>query len=263
MKAQVYDMAGKKAEEVTLPKLFSTPYRPDVIRKVVLVQQANKRQPYGADPLAGKRTSAHYHGSRHYRFTMMNKETSRMPRIHGKSAGRYSMVARFAPHAVKGRRAHPPKAEKIWARDINEKERQLAIKSALAASANMEIVAKRGHFAETAPIIFTDDFENAAKTKDVIATLSKVIPKELERCSKKTVRAGKGKARGRKYKRKKGPLIISGSNCKMLKAARNIAGIDAVSAANVNVELLAPGTDAGRMVIFTKSALKKLDEKFA
>ena len=263
MKSQVFDKAGNKAGETELPAVFSTPYRPDVIRRAVLVQQSNARQRYGSDPLAGKRTSAHYHGSRHYRFSMMNKETSRMPRIHGKSAGMYAMRARFAPHAVKGRRAHPPKAEKIWARGINEKEKRLAIKSALAAGARLEIVMQRGHKSDFAPIIVTDDFENLAKTKDVLALLAKIIPKELERCSKKKVRAGKGKARGRKYRRKTGPLVIAGANCKVLKAARNIQGVDAVSATNINAELLAPGTEAGRMLIITKSGLKKLDERFS
>jgi large subunit ribosomal protein L4e len=263
MKAHVYDVAGNRKEEISLPAVFSTPYRPDVIRRAVLVQQSKSRQRYGSDPLAGKRTSAHYHGSRHYRFSMMNKETSRMPRIHGKGAGVYAFRARFAPHAVKGRRAHPPKSEKIWARDINQKEKVLAIKSALAATTRMELVTGRGHITEISPIILTDDFENVAKTKEIVATLAKIIPKELERCQKKKIRAGKGKTRGRKYRKKKGPLIISGGNCKMLKAARNVSGIDAVSAANLNIELLAPGTEAGRILVMTQSAVRKIGEKFA
>ncbi len=262
MKANVFDSTGKKAGEVALPSVFSTPYRPDVIRRAVLVQQANGRQRYGSDPLAGKRTSAHYHGSRHYRFTMMNKEMSRIPRIHGKSAGAYAMTARFAPHAVKGRRAHPPKAEKIWARDINQKEKQLATRSALAAAASIELVTKRGHRTEFAPVVMDDNFENISKTREVIAALSAIIPKELERCSEKKVRAGKGKSRGRRYKKKKGPLVITAGNCRLLKAARNIAGVDAVSAENLNIELLAPGTDAGRLVVVSKAALSKLQEKF-
>jgi len=260
MKAALYDKAGNKSGEVDLPAVFATPYRPDVIRRAVLVQQSKSRQRYGSDPLAGKRTSAHYHGSRHYRFSMMNKETSRMPRIHGKSAGMYNFRARFAPHAVKGRRAHPPKAEKIWERDINQKEKLLALKSALAAGARMELVARRGHMTEFSPIILMDEFEGVAKTKEVVAALEKIIPKELARCAVKKVRAGKGKTRGRKYKKKRGPLIISAGNCKMLKAARNVQGVDAVSVKDMNVELLAPGTDAGRMLILTRPALKKLEE---
>ncbi len=262
MKAQVYDMSGNKASEVSLPKVFETPYRPDVIRRAVLVQQANGRQKYGSDPLAGKRTSAHYHGSRHYRFSMMNKETSRMPRIHGKSAGSMSFTARFAPHAVKGRRAHPPKAEKIWERDINAKEKKLAMMSALAATTNMELVARRGHISDVSPIIITEDFETATKTKDVINMLAKIIPRELERCEKKKVRPGKGKTRGRKYRKKTGPLVLTGSNCKALKACRNIGGVDAVSVNNINIGLLAPGTEAGRLIVITKPALAKLEERF-
>ena len=262
MKAQIFDASGKKAGEVELPSVFETPYRPDVIRRAVLVQQTRRRQRYGADPLAGKRTSAHYHGSRHYRFSMMNKEMSRIPRIHGKSAGAYAMTARFAPHAVKGRRAHPPKAEKVWARSINEKEKRLAVRSALSAAAHLWLVAKRGHRTEFAPIIMTDDFENISKTKEVIAALSAIIPQELERCSVKKVRAGKGKARGRRYRRKKGPLIITAGNCTLLRAARNIAGVDAAGAASVNAEMLAPGTDAGRLIVVTRAGLAKLAERF-
>jgi len=37
-----------------------------------------------------------------------------MSRIHGKGAGYMAWRARVVPQAVKGRRAHPPKSEKIW-----------------------------------------------------------------------------------------------------------------------------------------------------
>src|SRR3989338_4855614 len=110
---KIYDTTGNPLEEIKLPGVFSTPYRPDVIKRAVLAEQSAKRQPYGADPLSGKRTSAHYHGKRKYRWAMMNKEMARMSRIHGK-VGSLHFTARFAPQAVKGRQAHPPKAEKIW-----------------------------------------------------------------------------------------------------------------------------------------------------
>src|SRR3989338_9044004 len=154
MKAKVYDLEGKTVGDVELPKVFSTSYRPDVIKIAVLAQQSAKRQPYGTDPLAGLRSSAHYHGSRHYRFKMMNMEMSRLPRIHGK-VGYMAWRARVAPQAVKGRRAHPPKAAKIWLQQINQKEKQLAMMSALAASTNIELLKIRGH-SHTSPIIFTD-----------------------------------------------------------------------------------------------------------
>jgi large subunit ribosomal protein L4e len=260
MKAQVYDMTGKKAGDIELPAFFSSVVRKDVIRRAVLAQQSARRQPYGSDPLAGKRTSAHYHGSRHYRFTMMNKEMSRMPRIHGK-VGYMVWRGRFSPQAVKGRRAHPPKAEKVWLQKINVKERQLAIMSGLAASADLALVQEK-HRVESSPVVIVDDFENVKKTKDVVALLSAIMPKELERCSVVKVRAGKGKVRGRKYKKKKGPLIIASKNCTLIRSARNIVGVDAVSVKNVNAELLAPGAQAGRVVVLTKASLSELKKKF-
>ncbi|MBI4896698.1 MAG: 50S ribosomal protein L4 [Candidatus Aenigmarchaeota archaeon] len=262
MKAHVYDNAGTRVKEITLPSVFATAKKPLVIKRAVLAMQANKRQPYGSDPLAGKRTSAHYHARRRYRFAMMNKEMSRIPRIHGKGAGHYAYVARFAPHAVKGRKAHPPKAEKIWALKVNVKERQLAVKSALAYAADLAAVQQHGYKTTSAPIIFLNEFETLAKTKDVMELLEKIIPAELERCAKKKVRAGKGTMRGRKYNKKVGPLIITGAVCNVQKAAKNIPGVDAVSYDELNAELLAPGAQPGRLIIVTESALQKLAEKF-
>ncbi len=76
---------------------------------------------------------------------MMNREMARLPRIHGKTSPHLSWAVRLVPQAAGGRRAHPPKVERIWSQKINKKERQLAIKSAVAATAVKEIVLKRGH----------------------------------------------------------------------------------------------------------------------
>lgn len=262
MKAKIFDLSGKHAGEMDLPGIFAVSVRTDVIRRAVLAQQANRRQAYGSDPLAGKRTSAHYHGSRHYRYTMMNKEMSRIPRIHGRTGGLANVMrARFAPQAVKGRRAHPPVAEKIWAQKINDKEKRLAVKSAIAAAARPELVKAR-HRADFSPIIFTDDFENITKAKDVSRLLVALVPSELERVSKRKVRPGRGKMRGRRYREKSGPLVIASKQCPVLKAARNIPGVDATDARSVNVEMLAPGGVPGRLLVVTKSALDALQEKF-
>lgn len=260
MKAKVYDLEGKQTAEIELPSVFGVPHRPDVIKRAVLAQQSAKRQPYGTDPLAGLRSSAHYHGSRHYRYAMMNKEMSRMPRIHGK-VGYMAWRGRVAPQTVKGRRAHPPKAQKIWLQRINQKERMLAIRSALAASANPELLKSRGH-AHKSPIILTNDFDNIKNTKAVHSLLDKIAAVELARTEKRKVRAGKGKMRGRKYSTKKGPLVILSKNCPAIKASRNIPGLDAVSVSNLNVELLAPGTHAGRLIVTTQSGLDALQKKF-
>ncbi len=260
MKAKLYDLEGKQAGNVELPGVFDTSYRPDVIKRAVHAQQSAKRQPYGTDPMAGLRSSAHYHGSRHYRFRMMNREMSRLPRIHGK-IGYMAWRGRVAPQAVKGRRAHPPKAEKIWELKVNKKEKILAIMSALAASTKLELLKLRGHAFES-PVIIVDEFESLKSTKQISALLGKIMPKELERAEKKKVRAGKGTMRGRRYKRRKGVLVVTSKNCAVVKASRNIPGVDAVSVKDLNVELLAPGTQAGRLIVTTKQGLAAMEKRF-
>ncbi len=260
MNAKIYSTEGNVVGEIELPNVFNTPYRPDVIKRAVLSIQSERYQPYGSDPMAGKRTSAHYHGSRHYRWSMMNKETSRMPRIHGK-VGYLAWTARFAPHAVKGRRAHAPKVEKIIVEKINKKEKKLALMSAIAATAKVDIVKGRGHKlnVDTLPIIVDDSFENINKSKDVSKFMEKIgLNEEMKRAKKKKVRAGRGTMRSRVYKKKKGPLIVVSKKCPLIKSAKNLSGVDVVDVKNLNVELLAPGTHSGRLTIFTKSSIEKL-----
>jgi large subunit ribosomal protein L4e len=191
---------------------------------------------------------------------MMNREMARISRLHGK-VGYLAIRARVVPQAVKGRQAHPPKAEKIWAQKINQKENALAIKSALAASSNTKLVKQRHKIGPIdLPIIVVDDFENLKKTREVSAFLDKILKEEMKRCSEKKIRPGKGKTRNRKYRKKKGPLVIASKECPLLKSARNIPGIDAVAAGDINIGFLAPGAQAGRLTITTKAALDELDK---
>jgi large subunit ribosomal protein L4e len=261
---KVYDLDGKDAGKIELPEVFSTPLRPDVIKRAVLALQSASRQPYGTDPLAGKRTSAHYHGLRRYRFTMMNREMSRIPRIHGKGASGtwQAFTARFAPHAVKGRAAHPPKVEKIWLQKINKKEYKLALRSALAAAAQLQVVRNRGHRIDCdVPIVVVDEFENLDKTAKIFKVLNALgLKKEFDRCENKRIRAGKGKRRGRKYKKPVGPLIVLSKECPALKACKNLKGVDVALPDQLDVELLAPGTHPGRLMVVTQSALQCLNK---
>jgi len=86
------------------------------------------------------------------------------------------------------------------------------------------------------------------------------LKEELDRAKKKKIRAGKGKRRGRKYKKKKSALIIVPEKCDLQKAARNIPGIEISLIKNLNVEKLAPGNNPGRLTIFTKSAVEQLNK---
>jgi len=262
MRAIILDIQGNKKNEIELPKVFNTDFRPDLIKRAVLAIQSHKRQPYGVNKLAGKRTSAHYHGVREGPHHMMNIEQARMARTHG-GPPNLQMTARFVPQAVKGREAHPPKVEKVWYEKINDKEKVFAIKSAIAATALKEIVIKRGHLIDNInlPIVVDDSLQELKKSKNVREFIEKIgLKKELEKAKDTKIRAGRGKSRGRRYKNRKSILFVISENKGILKAANNIAGADVSLAKNLNAELLAPGTHPGRLTIFTESAIKKLGE---
>ncbi len=262
MKAPVYDVNGAKKGEVTLGKAFTRPMRADIIKKAVLAEQAGARQAYGTDPLAGQRTSALYKGRRGIRGSMMNREMSRMKRI--TNGGFLRWRARAIPGVTKGRKAHPPKAEKNWSVKINKKERLLALLSAISGTTDRKLVEGRGHAVEDAkhiPLIMDDKFQEVKKNKDVVKLLEALgLGKELKRCAETKTRAGIGKLRGRKKIKRKGPLIVVSEDRGISKAANNIQGVEIVSAKDINVEMLAPGTVPGRLAIWTKSAAEAVDK---
>lgn len=247
MKAQVKTLDGAVAHEIDLPAVFGEEYRPDIIKRTVIALQSTRFQPHGTHPYAGMRTSAESWGS--------GRGVAQVPRI--KNGSR---VARI-PQAVGGRPAHPPKVEKILVRKVNKQEKRKALRSAIAATLNPELVAARGHrFDGEIPIVFDDAFEGLNRTAEVITALKAVnVYADVERAKEsKKVRAGRGKMRGRRYKQRKSLLIVTGDE--PLLAARNLAGVDAVSVGQLNTELLAPGTQAGRLTVWTESALRKLEE---
>ncbi|CBI32622.3 unnamed protein product, partial [Vitis vinifera] len=74
------------------------------------------------------------------------------------------------------------------------------------------------------------------------------------------IRPGKGKMRNRRYISRKGPLIVYGTEgAKLVKAFRNIPGVEVANVDRLNLLKLAPGGHLGRFVIWTKSAFEKLD----
>jgi len=190
----------------------------------------------------------------------MNREMARQKRIH--SQGYLNMTARFNPRTVKGRRAHPPKVEKIWEIKINKKERLKALKSALSATLAKELVAARGHLIEDVkhvPIVVDDAFQKMSETAKVVSLLEKFgLSKEIERCKERKVRAGRGKMRGRRHRVKKGPIVVVSKDEGICKAVKNIQGFDVALAKELSVGMLAPGTQPGRMAIYTVSAVKEL-----
>ncbi|NLI62644.1 MAG: 50S ribosomal protein L4 [Methanosarcinaceae archaeon] len=249
IKTKVFDLSGNAIDDIELPPVFLESYRPDLIKRAVHSAQAARRQPYGPTLYAGMQTSARGWGS--------GRGASHVPRIVNSSK-----AARI-PSAVGGRRAHPPKPEKDYTEKINKKERRLAIRSAIAATANEDLVIMRGHIfgGDCFPVVAEDAFENLNKTKDVVAFLKAVgVYDDILRAKHgRKIRAGRGKTRGRKYKHKKSILVVTGSECAAMLAARNLPGVDVSTVYNLNAELLAPGTHAGRLTVWTKSAIEALN----
>merc|ERR1711953_1368070 len=66
--------------------------------------------------------------------------------------------------------------------------------------------------------------------------------------------------RNRRYVMRKGPLVIYGEDSGIVKAMRNIPGVDTAQVGRLNLLTLAPGGQFGRFVIWTEGAFKKLSE---
>lgn len=264
MKVPVFSIEGKKLKEIELPAQFSEAVRPDLIHRAFVAYQSNQRHAYGTDPMAGLRTSAKMKSLRRSYGSWMGKGIARLARIRVGS-GHMTARVRRSPHATKGRHADPPRAWRVWQQKINKTERRKAIRAALSATAQKNLVEARGHIAkgiETLPIVVEDKVQETKKAKDIIALLTALgLKDELARAAEKKIRAGKGKTRGRPYRKKVGPLFVVAENKGILKAARNIAGIDAVLVNNLNANLLAPGARAGRLAIFTSEAIARLEKE--
>lgn len=257
-KIKVYSLEGEVVDEIELPEIFMEEFRPDLIKRAVISSQTARIQPWGSNPRAGMRTTAKSFGS--------GRGAAMVPRVKGSRHPAASKAARI-PQATGGRKAHPPRVQRKIHEKINRKERRLAIRSAVAATANRDIVEARGHRIENLaqiPFVVDDELAAVKRTKETREIFEKLgIMDDVVRAKNgRNIRAGRGKTRGRKYKNTKGPLVVVAEDKGIILGARNHAGVDVVSVENLNAELLAPGTHPGRLTIYTKSAALKLGELF-
>jgi len=253
--ANIYNLQGKPTSKTPLPNIFNTPLRPDIIKRAVLATQTNRLQPQGRDPMAGKRTTAESRGT--------GSGISRVPREKG-GAGH----AKFAPSTVGGRQPHPPTAQKKIVKNIPKKESRLALFSAIAATASKATVKSRGHaitHIPQIPMVVTDEIAELKRTKDFEETLTCLgLADDVSRVkASRRIRAGKGKRRGRKMKQAIGPLIVIAEDKGLTEAAANVPGVDVALVSSLNAELLAPGTHAGRLTVWTFGAIEHLSKVYS
>ncbi len=248
----VYSVKGDVAGKIDVPAAFETPYRPDLIKKAVLAAAANGRQPYGPGARSGMRHSVSTWGK--------GRGTARVQRIHDGSK------ATESPNNVSGRRAHPPVPEKNWSLKVNQKERVLARKSALAATGCAACVKARGHQFDDAvsfPIVVEDDVQDIKATSEVYDLFEKIgIAYDVDRAKDGTkIRAGRGKMRNRKYRTPVSVLlVVTEKEAPVIKGAANLPGVQVETVNSINAAVLAPGGDAGRLTVYTKSAIAKIGE---
>ncbi|MBI2499277.1 50S ribosomal protein L4 [Candidatus Woesearchaeota archaeon] len=262
MKAEVYNLEGKKVKQIDLPVQFNEPIRPDIIKKAFIALQLSSRTPYGAFKEAGKRYSSYVSKRRRKYKGIYGRGASRVPRkVLTRRGTQFYYVAATTPFSVGGRRAHPPKSEKNWYKKINTNERRKAIRSALAATFNLDLINSHGYKINIPSIIIDSKIETKSKTNDIKKILLSLgLGKELERTEEKQIRAGRGKSRGRKYKTKSGILLVVSKECSLIKSASNLPGLDISKINELNVSLLAPGSVPGRFTIYTEDSIKELEK---
>jgi large subunit ribosomal protein L4e len=161
----------------------------------------------------------------------------------------------------------PTKTYRRWHRKINKTQKRQALASCLSATAVAPLVEARGHrISETkeVPLVVVDDIESIQKTKDAVECLENLgLSEELAKCQRKQTRPGKGKMRGRRYKRRRGPLVVYKNDEGCVKAFRNIPGVDLMCVDSLNLLSLAPGGHVGRLCVWSKSAFESLQGRYS
>src|ERR1700733_10439696 len=125
MEADVFALDGKSKGKITLPSLFESEVRPELIQRAVLAENSMTLQPQGHFLLAGMQTTARYYGRMHSYRSGRHMGIAIRPRQ--KLGGGVQGQVRIIPSSTKGKRAHPHLIEKTQIENINNKEYKKAL----------------------------------------------------------------------------------------------------------------------------------------
>jgi len=251
----VFSLTGEKSTTTPLPAVFTAPIRPDIVQFVHTNMNKNRRQAYAVSMYAGKNVSASSWGT--------GRAVARIPRVGGGGTSRSGQGA-FGNMCRGGRIFAPTKTWRKWHRKINTTQKRYAVASALAASAVPALVMARGHKVDDVPeipLVLDTSVESTKKTtaaKDILATVGALADVDKAADSKQ-IRAGKGKARNRRYVARKGPLIIYKEDDGISQAFRNLPGVELCSVSRLNLLQLAPGGHMGRFCVWSQAAIDELN----
>jgi large subunit ribosomal protein L4e len=248
-----YTTANTVAGQVKLPAVFAAPLRQDIVSFVHDNLSKNSRQARGINYLAGMKHAALSWGT--------GRAVARIPRIRGSGTSRSGQGAN-GNMCRAGRMFAPLRVWRKWHRKVNLRQRRHALAAAISSTAVTPLVQARGHHVDSIPqlpLVFANTINNISQTKEAVAALNKYgVGADIERViDAKALRAGKGKLRNRRFKNRRGPLVIGDDNSKGLaRAVQNIAGVDFINVNRLNIRLLAPGGHIGRLCIWTQGALQ-------
>jgi large subunit ribosomal protein L4e len=140
----------------------------------------------------------------------------------------------------KGRMFAPLRIWRKWHRKTNLKQRKFAVATALLPAAILPLVQARGHRLDQVPelpLVVDNSVETIERTKEAVRFLRDVGAFDDVRKVVNTVkvRAGLGKLRNRRYRTRRGPLVVySGNNVPLVRALRNIPGVETVHVSRLN-----------------------------
>ena len=278
MQAKVLQLDGKESHTIDLPTLFETPFRYDVIHKAYVNLLSHSFQRQGRYPMAGEVVSAESRNT--------GLGIARIARAKGEGFSRAGQAAGVAS-IRQGRVAHPPESWKNIYKKINNKEKQLALCSAIAATARKDLIERRGHKVSditSFPIIVSDDIENISKTKDLVSLLQALgLKDELKRVQfSRKARSGTARRRGRRGRSAVSAIIVVSGyesdsdndskvdgnkhtrnkenfrNKNIMKLSGSIRGLDIKQVKDLSVLDFLPGSKPIRLTIFSESAIKEL-----
>merc|ERR1712117_874782 len=215
-----------------LPAVFKAPIRPDIVSFIHHEVAKNHRQAYCVNRDAGHQTSAEPWGT--------GRAVARIPRVRGGGTHRSGQGA-FGNMCRGGHMFAPTKVYRRWHRKVSVQQKRYAMVSAIAATGVPALVMAKGHRIEETPevpMVVSDKVQAFAKTKEAMIFMK------------------------RSKAQKKGPLVIYDEDQGLVKAFRNIPGVETIQVSKLNLLKLAPGGHVGRFCIWTESAFKKLDSLY-
>ncbi|KAF2668833.1 putative 60S ribosomal protein L4 [Microthyrium microscopicum] len=244
-----------------LPAVFLAPIRPDIVQIVHTGMAKNKRQPYAVSEKAGHQTSAESWGT--------GRAVARIPRVSGSGTHRAGQAA-FGNMCRSGRMFAPTKVWRKWHQKINLGQKRFATASAVAASSNAALLMARGHNVSAVPevpLVISSTAFSLTKTAGAVKLLRAVgAGPDIDKVKKsKKLRAGRGKSRGRRFRQRRGPLVVYDAEEDGLELARNfrnIPGVESCPVHSLNLLQLAPGGHLGRFIIWTSAAFAALDKVY-